>query len=104
MSRLVTSAATLVLTLCTGNAIAQSIDENQSAERASTVSPIKHVIIIVGENRSFDHIFATYRPKRSDAQVLNLLSERIVNSDGTPGPHFAKAHQYEIVAPPNHDK
>ncbi len=26
-------------------------------------SPIKHVIVIVGENRSFDHIFATYKPQ-----------------------------------------
>ncbi len=29
-----------------------------------TATPIKHVIIIVGENRSFDHLFATYVPKR----------------------------------------
>ena len=25
-----------------------------------TVTPIKHVIVIIGENRSFDHVFATY--------------------------------------------
>jgi len=25
-----------------------------------TATPIKHVIIIIGENRTFDHIFATY--------------------------------------------
>ena len=25
-----------------------------------TTSPIKHVIVIVGENRSFDHEYATY--------------------------------------------
>jgi phospholipase C len=25
----------------------------------STETPIKHVIVIIGENRSFDHVFAT---------------------------------------------
>ncbi len=30
---------------------------------ANTTSPIKHVIVIIGENRTFDHIFATYKPK-----------------------------------------
>lgn len=28
----------------------------------STTTPIKHVIVIIGENRTFDHIFATYQP------------------------------------------
>ena len=27
-----------------------------------TASPIKHLIIVIGENRSFDHVFATYKP------------------------------------------
>ena len=58
----------------------------------ATTTPIKHVIIIIGENRSFDHMFATYQPK-SGEYVLNLLSEGIVNADGTPGPNFAKAEQ-----------
>jgi phospholipase C len=29
------------------------------AHEKETVSPIKHVIIIIGENRTFDQIFAT---------------------------------------------
>src|SRR3984885_5166855 len=57
-----------------------------------TASPIKHVIVIVGENRSFDHVFATYVPKKGE-KVWNLLSEGIVNADGTPGPNFSKAEQ-----------
>jgi phospholipase C len=56
-------------------------------------SPIKHVIIIVGENRTFDHIFATYKPKEGE-QVDNLLSKQIVKEDGTPGKNYAKAYQY----------
>src|SRR5580658_7302186 len=57
-----------------------------------TTTPIKHVIVIIGENRSFDHVFATYVPKGSQT-VWNLLSEGIVNADGTPGPNFSKAVQ-----------
>jgi phospholipase C len=67
----------------------------------STASPIKHVIIIVGENRSFDHLFATYEPKHRGEKIQNLLSEKIINADGTPGPNFAKAHQFQITSAPN---
>lgn len=31
---------------------------NGDGNRPPTATPIKHVIIIVGENRSFDHVFA----------------------------------------------
>jgi phospholipase C len=65
----------------------------RSAASIPTASPIKHVIVIVGENRSFDHLFATYVPKNGNS-VNNLLSERIVNPDGSPGPNFSKAVQY----------
>jgi phospholipase C len=58
-----------------------------------TRSPIKHVIVIVGENRTFDHIFATYKPREGE-QVDNLLSKQIVKEDGTPGKNFWKAYQY----------
>ena len=36
--------------------------------------------------------------------MLNLLSERIVNADGTPGPNFADGHQYRITSAPNGGK
>ena len=55
-------------------------------------TPIKHVIVIIGENRSFDHVFATYVPKKGET-VWNLLSEGIIKADGTPGPNFSKAEQ-----------
>jgi phospholipase C len=59
----------------------------------ATTSPIQHVIIIVGENRTFDHIFATYQPKAGET-ANNLLSEGIVLADGSKGPNYAKANQY----------
>ena len=62
-----------------------------------TGSPIKHVIVIIGENRSFDHVFATYVPQRPGEKVFNLLSQGIVtlddNGNAIPGPNFQKAHQ-----------
>jgi phospholipase C len=60
------------------------------------VSPIKHVIVIIGENRSFDHVFATYQPQPGQT-VHNLLSEGIIaldaNKNAIQGPHFDKAQQ-----------
>ena len=38
-----------------------------------TTSPIKHVIVIIGENHTFDNVFATYK-SHSGAYVKNLLS------------------------------
>jgi len=63
---------------------------------ANTKSPIKHVIVIIGENRTFDHIYATYKPKSGES-VDNLLSKGIINEDGTPGPNFALSLQYSAV-------
>ncbi|HKV55872.1 MAG TPA: alkaline phosphatase family protein [Candidatus Binataceae bacterium] len=58
-----------------------------------TRTPIKHVVLIIGENRTFDHLFATYVPPKGQT-VWNLLSEGIVNPDGTPGVNAGKATQY----------
>jgi phospholipase C len=57
-----------------------------------THTPIKHVIIIIGENWSFDSVFATYQPKVGET-VLNLLSQGIVKADGTPGASYSKSKQ-----------
>jgi phospholipase C len=79
-------------------------DADPSVNEIRTATPIKHVIIIVGENRSFDHLFATYVPTSKDERVRNLLSEHIINADGTPGPQFGKAHQFQITSAPNGGK
>jgi len=60
---------------------------------SNTRTPIKHLIVIIGENRSFDHVFATYEPKPGE-RVWNLLAEGIVKNDGAPGPNFYKAEQH----------
>jgi phospholipase C len=67
-----------------------------------TATPIKHVIVIIGENRSFDHVFATYLPKQGQS-VDNLLSKGIINADGTPGPNFNLAQQLQAQDPGSAD-
>jgi len=57
-------------------------------------TPIQHVIIIVGENRTFDHLFGTYQPPQGQT-VRNLLSEGIVLQNGQPGPKAYIANQYK---------
>lgn len=70
------------------------------AGKTPTVSPVKHVIVIIGENSSFDHAFGTYLPKHPEEGIWNLLSRRIVNRDGTPGVDFARAQQFSVAAQP----
>ena len=61
-----------------------------------TETPIEHVIIIIGENRTFDHFFATYTPP-SGQSIWNLLSKGIITAEGAPGPNFALAHQFQGI-------
>jgi len=56
-------------------------------------TPIEHVIVIVGENRTFDNLFATYQPKGGET-ISNLRSRGIVRADGSPGPNFNLAEQH----------
>jgi phospholipase C len=68
------------------------------AEATPTASPIKHVIVIIGENRSFDHVFATYKPKNGETGLQSaLLSKGIINEDGTAGPNYSLSAQYSAV-------
>jgi len=73
-------------------------DVGATKTHVKTETPIKHVIVLIGENRTFDHLFATYQPKHGES-VSNLLSKGIINADGTPGPNFALAQQFQAVAP-----
>ncbi len=63
-----------------------------TAQAADTATPIKHVIVVVGENHTFDNVFGGYRPNAGQ-YIDNLLSKRIIRLDGSPGPNFAAALQ-----------
>ena len=67
-----------------------------SAASRTTVTPIEHLIVVVGENLSFDNLFATYEPSAGHT-VANLLSREIVDKNGGPGPRFADAAQREAT-------
>jgi phospholipase C len=82
----------MTLTIAMGPAVTPAFAGGVPKSDSNTASPIKHVIVIVGENRSFDHLFATYVPQAGET-VNNLLSEGIVNADGTPGAHSSQATQ-----------
>jgi phospholipase C len=97
-----TAAAALACGLVACGLGAQAIERPRA-----TATPIEHLIVVVGENISFDNLFATYEPPPGET-VSNLLSRGIVDRDGNPGPHFADAAQREasvreryLVIPPS---
>jgi phospholipase C len=57
-------------------------------------TPIQHVIVVIGENVSFDTLYGAYQAPKGQT-IKNLLSEGIINVDGSPGPNFSKAQQRE---------
>jgi phospholipase C len=71
------------------------------SDGVKTASPIKHVIILIGENRGLDHTFGVYKPKGQGQTISNLLSKGIVNEDGSPGPNFVQAQQFAVAAQPS---
>jgi len=79
----------------TGFAAAAGAD---AAAAVKTRSPIKHVIILIGENRGFDHTFGVYKPKGKGQTISNILSKGIVTASGAPGPDYSLAQQYSVAA------
>lgn len=70
---------------------------SSDANHHHTATPIKHLIVLIGENCTFDHVFATFVPRKD--RISNLLSKGIITADGSPGPKFAKAAQFQATAP-----
>ena len=68
----------------------------KAAVAPAPVTPIQHVIVIIGENRSFDHVYATYVPRHGQT-VSNLLSREIITAAGTPGPNYLESAQNSAV-------
>jgi phospholipase C len=82
--------AAITVWLC---AAASAANDDTHAHHAPS-TPIQHVIVIVGENHSYDNLFAAYQP-RFGQKTQNLLSEGIIDADGSPGPGWAKAEQWQ---------
>src|SRR5215470_8389368 len=76
---------------------AHAAEKDKQNKNSHTASPIQHLIVILGENRTFDHVFGVYKPRRHDETVSNLLSKGIIREDGTPGPSFHLARQFTTL-------
>jgi phospholipase C len=63
---------------------AASADGDGGSPGRKTATPIKHVIVLIGENRSFDNVYGTYKPQPGQ-QVSNLRTKGIVREDGSLG-------------------
>ena len=87
LTALTASVVTGVTALTAGGAAAA-----QGASAPPTYTPIKHVIVIIGENHSFDNVFATYQAPKGQ-HIKNLLSEGIITKSGGLGPNYQKAAQ-----------
>jgi phospholipase C len=90
-------AATLSAAAIAATGLAATSDSGSAAAPVHALTPIDHLIVIVGENYTFDSLFATYVP-RSGAAVRNLLSAGIVDRTGSPGPEFQRALQRRASA------
>lgn len=81
------------LALSAATAVAASTAGTAHAALApTTATPIKHVIVIIGENHSFDNVFATYQPPNGQ-RIDNLLADGIITRTGQPGPNYRAAEQ-----------
>ena len=75
---LTTALSGVLLAMVAGRPVAADDDRDDGH---GTATPIKHVIILIGENRTFDNIYGMYRPHHGQS-VSNLLSKGIVNGSG----------------------
>jgi len=90
-----TSVALLQMLVGCGNSSSPSLATSSPPTTVTAympTTPIQHVIVVIGENHSFDNVFATYMPGSGNG-IWNLLSQKIVNQDGSPGPNFNLAQQ-----------
>jgi phospholipase C len=73
---------------------------DHDAAGGRTASPIKHVIVLIGENRSFDNVYGTYEA-RPGQFVSNLRTKGIVREDGSLGLKARLASQVELNTIPS---
>ncbi|MDQ6841031.1 MAG: hypothetical protein M3025_01235, partial [Actinomycetota bacterium] len=60
--RVIPLAMVAALSVAVGTSATSSAQSGSSAGDQSTATPIKHVVVIIGENHTFDNVFGTYQP------------------------------------------
>ena len=78
---LLTTALSGALLALAAGSTAVADDDRDDAHGRDTATPIKHIIVLIGENRTFDNIFGMYRPRHGQS-ISNLSTNGIVNSSG----------------------
>ena len=97
-------AATTIglLSLIAGAAWASPVSAGATDVNAATATPIKHVIVIIGENHTFDNVFAhvpaTRRPARAEPAVRGNRHRH----GQRPGPTRSKARQQQATDTANY--
>jgi phospholipase C len=94
-----TALSGVLITMMSGGGAAAD-DRDDRGGRTRT--PIEHVIILIGENRTFDNVYGMYQPREGQS-VSNLLSKGIVNSSGMTKLN-TQAQQFQINLPLNSTK
>ena len=74
-------------------------ERDHESHSRRTATPIEHLIVVIPENRSYDHTFGTYVPRHGQF-ASNILSKGIVRADGTPGRNFFAGAQVTVPAQP----
>ena len=94
--RMVRGTSLISLALSVTTALAPTADAMAKEDaRSEARTPVRNVIVVIAENRSYDHVFGTYAPKGHE-RAANLLSKGIVKADGTPGPNFVEGAQFTV--------
>lgn len=81
---------------CANGLNTQPQQPTDQAASINTRTPIKHLIVIIGENHTFDNTFATFQPSNGQT-INNLLSEGIVTQSGGLGPKASLAAQQQAT-------
>lgn len=94
MKRLRISVVAVGAALFGQHGAAMDKEHRHEQHHRATKTPIEHVIVIIGENHSFDNVYATLEASKGQ-RVTNLLSKGIVDKFGSPGKNFFLAAQHE---------
>jgi phospholipase C len=92
-------AAIALGAMLTGQTAAPLVYAGQKSQSSSstTTTPIKHLIVLIAENWSYDSVYGTYVPK--NGTTANLLSKGIVTANGSPGINAGLASQSSVNTP-----
>ena len=76
--------------------------DKDPANGVKTASPIKHVIVLIGENRGLDHTFGVYKPKGKGRDHLQPAVEGHRQRRRHTGSELRLSQQFSVAAQPSY--